>query len=201
MELMTLVRDFARGIERADAKKPRAVSHRSGLRFRHGIGPHGEAETVRLVLDELAQLSPKLYMGYGLNIPYDLGSRERCDLCLPGRSGWSWAIEAKMLRILGDNAKPNDNMLMHILSPYPAHRSALTDCEKLARAKLAPRKAILVFGYNSEGWPLAPVIEVFEALAGSKVALGARRRATFGGLVHPVHRDGAVFAWEVRELA
>jgi len=27
---------------------------------------------------------------------------------------------------MGDNGKPNDNMLMHILSPYPAHRSALT---------------------------------------------------------------------------
>lgn len=38
-----------------------------------------------------------------------------------------------MLRLFGDNAKLNDNMLMHLLSPYPAHRSALTDCEKLAR--------------------------------------------------------------------
>jgi len=38
----------------------------------------------------------------------------------------------KMLRLMGDNSKPNDNMLMHILSPYPSHRSALTDCQKLA---------------------------------------------------------------------
>jgi hypothetical protein len=30
-----------------------------------------------------------------------------------------WAIEVKMLRLMGDNHKPNDNMLMHILSPYP----------------------------------------------------------------------------------
>ena len=28
--------------------------------------------------------------------------------------------EVKMLRLMGDNGKPNDNMLMHILSPYPA---------------------------------------------------------------------------------
>jgi hypothetical protein len=34
-------------------------------------------------------------------------------------------------RILGDNGKLNDNMLMHILSPYPQHRSAVTDCNKL----------------------------------------------------------------------
>ncbi len=42
-----------------------------------------------------------------------------------------------MLRLMGDNGKANDNMLMHILSPYPSHRSALTDCEKLLGAWLA----------------------------------------------------------------
>ena len=47
---------------------------------------------------------------------------------------WDWAIEAKMLRMFGDNGKLNDNMLMHVLSPYPAHRSALTDCGKLAHS-------------------------------------------------------------------
>jgi hypothetical protein len=34
---------------------------------------------------------------------------------------WGWAIEVKMLRLMGDNGKLNDNMVMHILSPYPAH--------------------------------------------------------------------------------
>ena len=43
-----------------------------------------------------------------------------------------------MLRFLGDNGKPNDNILMHVLSPYPQHRSALTDCEKLARSSVEP---------------------------------------------------------------
>ena len=33
-----------------------------------------------------------------------------------------------MLRFMGDNGKLNDNIVMHILSPYPEHRSALTDC-------------------------------------------------------------------------
>jgi hypothetical protein len=42
-----------------------------------------------------------------------------------------------MLRLLGDNGKLNDNMLMHVLSPYQAHRSALTDCE--TRRAQAPR--------------------------------------------------------------
>ena len=41
------------------------------------------------------------------------------------------------LRLKGDNGKPNDNMLMHILSPYPQHRSALTT----ASSSVAPVSA------------------------------------------------------------
>lgn len=58
-----------------------------------------------------------------------------------------------MLRMFGDNGKLNDNMLMHVLSPYPAHRSALTDCQKLVRSALPGRKAIVVFGYGYNDWP------------------------------------------------
>jgi hypothetical protein len=47
-------------------------------------------------------------------------------------------------------------MLMHVLSPYPAHRSALTDCQKLVRSDLPGRKAIVVFGYDYNDWPMNP---------------------------------------------
>jgi hypothetical protein len=50
-----------------------------------------------------------------------------------------------MLRLMGDNGKPNDNMLMHILSPYPAHRSAVTDCAKLVRSWGSLSRSISVF--------------------------------------------------------
>lgn len=59
-----------------------------------------------------------------------------------------------MLRIMGDNGKPNDNTLMHILSPYPAHRSALTDADKLARSSLPGEKAIVIYAYE---YPLCPL--------------------------------------------
>jgi hypothetical protein len=49
---------------------------------------------------------------------------------------------------MGDNGKPNDNMLMHILSPYPSHRSALTDCQKLAASGFSGSLAILIYGYD-----------------------------------------------------
>ncbi|MEW6181107.1 MAG: hypothetical protein AB1522_14420 [Chloroflexota bacterium] len=44
----------------------------------------------------------------------------------------------------------NDNTLMHILSAYPAHRSALNDCVKLSESILAPNKAILIYGYEDD---------------------------------------------------
>jgi hypothetical protein len=73
------------------------------------------------------------------------------------------------LRLMGDNGKLNDNMVMNILSPYRAHRSALTDCTKLLAARLGIRKAILIYGYDYPGWPMDPAIEALETLASQKV--------------------------------
>jgi hypothetical protein len=102
-----------------------------------------------------------------------------------------------MLRLMGDNSKPNDNMLMHILSPYPSHRSALTDCQKLAASGFSGSLAVLIYGYDYDALPMEPAVEAFEQLAESRVRLGPRQAASFDGLIHPVHRRGAVFVWEV----
>ena len=50
---------------------------------------------------------------------------------------------------MGDNGKPNNNMLMHILSPYPNGRSALTDCVKLVESGLNGPKAILIYRFDN----------------------------------------------------
>jgi hypothetical protein len=130
-------------------------------------------------------------------VRYAASSRQRCDWCLGSEPDWIWAIEVKLLRMLGDNGKPNDNMLMHILSPYPKHNSALTDCEKLVESSLRGRKAILILGYNYDEWSLTPAIEAFETLARGRVALGPRHAAQFDDLVHQHHQRGSVYAWEV----
>ena len=107
-------------------------------------------------------------------------------------------MEVKMLRLMGDNGKPNDNILMHILSPYPAHRSALTDCTKITSARFKTRTAVVIFGYDYPDWPMDPAIDAFEVLARHRVHLGNRVVAEFEGLIHPVHTTGRVFAWEVK---
>jgi len=48
------------------------------------------------------------------------------------------------------------------------------------------RHAILIYGYEYEGWPLDPVIAAFECLAGQKARLGERVTASF-------HRTGSPY--------
>lgn len=102
-----------------------------------------------------------------------------------------------MLRLMGDNGKPNDNMLMHILSPYPRDRSALADCEKLVASGLSGRKAVVIYGFDYPGLPMDPAIDAFELLARRNAKLSGRVVGAYRNLVHPVHREGRVFGWEI----
>jgi hypothetical protein len=145
----------------------------------------------------MARSHPEAYGDHARAVRYPGGSRSKCDLCIGRKSSWGWAIEFKLLRFLGDNGKPNGNMLMHILSPYPQDRSALTDCSKLASAPIADRKAIIIFGYDHDDWPLEPAVGAFETLAASRVRLGPRQESCTQSLVHPVHSAGRVYGWEL----
>ena len=195
--LADLVMDFARGIQTADSMAPVASNARTGASYQPGIGPHTEAQTIRLVMAHLADADPERYASYKLGVPYADGTRQACDVCLDGPAPWGWAIEVKMLRLMGDNGKLNDNMVMHILSPYSAHRSALTDCTKLVDSQLGTNKAIVIYGYDYPGWPMDPAIEAFEMLASQRVKLTSQAVASFDGLIHPVHWRGRVFGWQV----
>ncbi len=193
--LSTVTTDFALAIASADAKQPRARSHRGDRLYQPGIGPHTESQTVDLILAELRERSPELYQHADTNIPYPNLQRQRCDLLIPDGSE-QWFIEVKMMRLMGDNGKKNDNILMHILSPYPKDRSALTDCDKLLESGFGGHKAVLIYGYDYAGWPLETAMAAFEILAESRTQLGPRSFAAFSGLVHPVHQCGGVYAWE-----
>jgi len=92
-------------------------------------------------------------------------------------------------------------MIKQILSPYPTHRSALTDCTKLLESAFPGRKAILIYGFDYEKWPLDPTVDAFVILAGLKAMLGECHKARFNNLVHPIHKQGEVFGWELKPLA
>jgi hypothetical protein len=46
-----------------------------------------------------------------------------------------------------------------------------------------------------------PAIEAFEVLAARWVTLGTRTVGAYADLVHPVHRAGRVFGWEITRPA
>jgi hypothetical protein len=150
---------------------------------------------------ELQAFVPERYSGWlHTNVPYAGTSRRKCDLCVGAPPEWEWSVEVKMLRLMGDNGKPNDNMLMHILSPYPNDRSALTDCTKLLESGLSGAKAVMIYGFDYPELPMDPAIEAFETLARTQATLGVRATASYAQLVHPVHRAGRVFAWQIQPL-
>ena len=195
--LQRLVEDIATCIKRIDARRPQAANARTGEPYQPGIGPHPETQAVALIAAELPLLDPAYQDRIQLGAPHQDGSHQKCDLCIGTPPGWDWAIEVKMLRLMGENGKANDNMLMHILSPYAIHRSALTNCEKLLGSRLAGCKAIVIYGFDYSELPMDPAIEAFVFLARARVSLGPCAAATYSGLVHPVHREGRDFRWEL----
>lgn len=196
-ELIDLTRFFGKAMESVDAQRPVASNARTGVPFSPGIGPHTERATIQLVSKEMEKLG---HVAHGLmrsEIPYPKTPRNKCDLCIGSEPSWDWVIEIKMLRLMGDNGKPNDNILMHILSPYPEHRSALTDCTKLVDSGFDGRKAIIIYGYEYPGWPMELAINSFELLANQNVTLGYRNYSEIKNLVHPIHKSGGVYSWEI----
>lgn len=188
ISLRTIVEDFAHAMSAVDRHRPQHVT-RKGVPYRPGIGPFPETSTVEMVARELR--SGRGYADLEADVRYpERGSTQRCDLCTE-----EWAIEVKMLRLFGDDGKPNDDMLTHILSPYPSHRSALTDCVKLGSSGIRPQRAVLIYAYEYPEWPSEPALAAFERLA--EAWIGPRESARTGVLIHPVHAEASVHAWEL----
>jgi hypothetical protein len=194
--LERLVRNLATAVMAVDARRPVAVNSRSGVPFEPGLGPHSEIDTFTLILEEARQADPEWLLDLTYSVPYPANKRQRCDVRLATQTGHIF-VEGKLLRLKGDNGKPNDNMLMHILSPYPQHRSLLTDCIKLRASGFDGPTAVMIVGYGYPDKPLEPAIEAFEVLARTMGRIGKRHDASFTGLCHRVHCEGKDVAWQV----
>ncbi len=119
------VRSFAHGMKVADGLGLQAVSRGGRQHYQAGIGPHSEPETVRL---SLSHSGDPLLESASREVHYPAVPRKRCDVVIAAPS--DWAIEVKMLRVMRDNGSLEPPAVMHILSPYPADHSAVTDCPK-----------------------------------------------------------------------
>ena len=186
MELADLIRDIADAIADLDSSQ---VTFRS---FQPGAGPYGEPQLVREVARRLNAIPT-----YGSKVQ----TKRTPDLLIPD----AWALEFKIVRPFGDNAKEAENWSVNLLHPYPGNVSALGDCLKLLRSGLSERKAVVVVGYEHEPpvIDLAPLISAFEILADQVLHVRLRRcvDCEIRRLIHPTHQRLRLFAWEVLSSA
>ena len=182
MELIQVVTDVADAIVAIDRSR---VAFKL---FQPGAGPYGEPQLVRGVVDHLTGQSE--YRG--------IATRRTPDVLIPG----SWALEFKLARPFGDNGKEAENWSVNLLHPYQGNVSVLGDCLKLQEWDGLERRAAIVVGY--EHTParieLETLFSSFEAIAKTVMGIdiGIRVQTERSGLIHPVHQQLRVVAWEVR---
>ena len=180
--LQTIVSRFADSLVMID---------KSGIPFRNyspGVGPYGEPQ----LLKKIAQI-----MNFNPNYKGRIKTKREPDILIKGY----WAIDVKLARPYGDNGKEAENWSVNLLHPYEGNQSALGDCEKLLGLNIPEKKAVVVIGYEHDPPKicLQPLIESFEVLAKEvmKIHLGSRITERRKNLIHPVHQQLAVNAWEV----
>lgn len=119
------------------------------------------------------------------------------DVLIPGR----WALEFKIVRPFGDNGKPAEHWSENLLHPYIGNVSLLGDCLKLLGSDRKERKGVVAFTYEhcEPKVDLDILVRSFEILAKDvlRVRLGRRCSAFLPDLIHPEHRQGMVYGWEV----
>ena len=183
MELERVVADVADALVAID---------RSGVPFKAfqpGVGPYGEPQLLRAVAGRLNECETYRSL---------VATKRSPDLLILGH----WALEFKLARPFGDNGKEAENWSVNLLHPYPGNVSAIGDCLKLCALSGPERKAVVVIGY--EHTPprvaLAPLFDSFEVItqAVMGLSLGSRVQEFRGDLLHPIHQQLIVAAWEVR---
>lgn len=182
MTLQEIIDDIGEAIVSIDS---------SGERFRGfqlGVGPYGEPQLVRLIVQHLNE-NPK----YGRAVR----TKRTPDLLIPNE----WALEFKIARPFGDNGKEAENWSVNLIHPYPGNVSTIGDCQKLARYPGSERRAVIVVGYEHDPpvISLTPLVQSFEVIATHVFAikLSSRVEIQRKHLVHPVHKSLRLFAWEV----
>ena len=175
--------EFANRIKIVDSKSKHP-------KYGEGIGPFSEPQTIKKLLSEF----PAGWNGCEFEREVDYPSGEQCDLCIEVNDQMKLFIEFKMMRLKRANGDIEDSNIGHILSPYPKQRSALTDIQKLKQSSFEGDKAIVIYGYDYDEYPMSCLIDCFEKLAGSQLQTPKYSR-NFDGLRHPVHTRGQVHGW------
>ena len=100
-----------------------------------------------------------------------------------------------------NNGSHEEFLVNHILSPFEMDKSFLTDTQKLLLSGFEGEKAVLMFGYDYEKFPLDLILSCFELLAKSHFCqIREIYECKFEGLIHPIHKKGKVKAFLISDL-
>jgi hypothetical protein len=189
-DLGKFVEDMAKAIEIKD----REVSHE---KFQDGIGPFEEERQLDFLVEELKS---KEYQGIKQEVKYPSSSK-KVDLI------WkSHQIEAKLLRLRGDNGRLSQYMFRKIFSPFKSN-SLIGDAEKLLESDLGGQKALLGIYYEREDEPQEKLN--FENISKKikkdlefwhSITVEEEYTASFESLRHPVHQKGRVVLFELEGI-
>lgn len=164
----------------------------SGIPFRNyqpGVGPYGEPQVLRKIVDYLRQTYPSLYDG--------TKTKRMPDVLIPNK----WALEFKIVRPYGDNGKEAEQRSQNLTHPYEGNVSSIGDAIKLHKSDLKERKGIIVISYehNPSKIKVEVLVECFEYIARNivDIPLGERYISQIKNLIHPIHQQCTVYGWEI----
>jgi len=182
-----LVNHVAEGLKLIDSS---SVPFRN---YQPGVGPYGEPQLVRKVLEYLRRNYPDKYL--------NSVTKRLPDVLIHNQ----WAVEIKIVRPFGDNGKEAEHWSQNLIHPYEGNVSSIGDAIKLQKSEFNERIGIIVIAYEHN----PPIIDVqvlvkcFEHICREilDMSLGERNTARIKDLIHPVHQQCTVYGWELGEAA
>lgn len=162
MNLETIVKRFARGLEFVDQRTTTVTMPRDRERgpYLAGVPSMTETAVTKEVTDWWVRSSPTDFYSSSfeieLEVPYPGAPRVKCDFVIRDTASLfqdiEWAVEVKRIQLLGNNGNNNDYGIPKLLSPYLKDRSLIHDLRRMQSHPLANRQAALgyVFTYSFE---------------------------------------------------
>ena len=92
-----------------------------------------------------------------------------------------------------NNGTHEEFLVNHILSPYEADKSFLTDTKKLLDSGFQGQKAVMMYGYDYDNFPIDRILGCFELIAEKYFCKIIKQyEQSFEDLIHPIHKKGKV---------
>jgi hypothetical protein len=159
VELEVIIDRYAGGLEAVDRLEitPR-TNRKTGEQYLAGIKTMLEPDLVVEIdkwwnITHPSDFNPTT--SHGVNVPYPGSTKNRCDHVFTTDGiveSTEWAIEFKLLHLVGNNGKRNDFAPAKALSPFLKDRSLYHDVDRLRTSPIARRRAVIAacFSYSPE---------------------------------------------------